>query len=63
MTKGPILFDLDETDAAPGPDAAPPVPDPEMPEAPEALAALAAHRVLSHTRLGPIILATLDPIQ
>ena len=35
MTKGPILFDLDETEAAPGPDAAPPVPDPEMPEAPE----------------------------
>ena len=40
MTKGPILFDLDETEAAPGPDAAPPVPDPEMPEAPEGRAML-----------------------
>lgn len=40
MTKGPILFDLDDKDAAPGPDAAPPVPDPEMPEAPEGRAML-----------------------
>ncbi|MEQ8868663.1 MAG: TIGR01620 family protein [Roseovarius sp.] len=40
MSKGPILFDVDETEAAPGPDVAPPVPDPEMPEAPEGRAML-----------------------
>ncbi|MFD1508386.1 YcjF family protein [Lacimonas salitolerans] len=31
MTNGPVLIDLDGDDTAPGPDAAPPVPDPGMP--------------------------------
>ena len=49
MTQGPILFDLDETKPAPGPDTAPPVPDPEVPQPPEGramqtVAAMAARR-------------------
>jgi len=48
MTRGPILIDLDETDTAPGPDAAPPVPDPRAaaPEgrAMQTFAVLAARR-------------------
>jgi len=49
MTRGPILIDLDETDTAPGPDTAPPVPEPEVPAPPQGramqtLAVLAARR-------------------
>lgn len=49
MTRGPIVIDLDETDTAPGPDTAPPVPEPEAPAPPEGramqtLAVLAARR-------------------
>lgn len=32
MTRGPILIDLDDAGAAPGPDTAPPVPDADRPE-------------------------------
>ncbi|MEQ9259499.1 MAG: TIGR01620 family protein [Roseovarius sp.] len=35
MTKGPILIDLDDDAPAPGPEAAPPVPEPEAPPTPE----------------------------
>ncbi|MCM2561445.1 YcjF family protein [Lutimaribacter sp. EGI FJ00015] len=31
MTNGPVLIDLEDDDSAPGPDAAPPVPDPDLP--------------------------------
>jgi len=49
MTKGPILIDLDDGDTAPGPDTAPPVPEPETPAPPEGramqtLAVLASRR-------------------
>jgi putative membrane protein len=49
MTKGPILIDLEGKETAPGPDSAPPVPDPEMPTPPEGramqtVATLAARR-------------------
>jgi putative membrane protein len=32
MTKGPILIDLDAKEVTPGPEAAPPVPDPNQPD-------------------------------
>lgn len=56
MTKGPILIDLEGKEAAPGPDSAPPVPDPEMPVPPEgramqAVATLAARRPSRLARL------------
>lgn len=56
MTKGPILIDLDGDSAAPGPDAAPPVPDPDSPEPPtghamQAAATLAARRPSKLARL------------
>lgn len=56
MTKGPILIDLEGKKAAPGPESAPPVPDPEMPEPPEgramqAVAALGARRPSRLARL------------
>lgn len=49
MTKGPILIDLEDRENSPGPDTAPPVPDPEMPVPPEGramqtVATLAARR-------------------
>lgn len=49
MTKGPILIDLEDSAVAPGPDTAPPVPEPDVPEAPEGramrtVALLAARR-------------------
>ncbi len=56
MTKGPILIDLEGKEAAPGPDSAPPVPDPEMPVPPEGramqtVATLAARRPSRLSRL------------
>ena len=56
MTKGPILIDLEGKEAAPGPDSAPPVPDPEMPVPPEGramqtVATLAARRPSRLARL------------
>ncbi len=59
MTKGPILIDLgegDDTSAAPGPDSAPPVPEPDAPTPPEGramqtVATLAARRPSRLARL------------
>ncbi len=55
MTRGPILIDLDGTPAAPGPEAAPPVPDPDGPAAEgramQAAAVLAARRPSRLSRL------------
>ena len=56
MTKGPVLIDLEGKEGAPGPDTAPPVPDPEMPPPPEGramqtVATLAARRPSRLARL------------
>jgi putative membrane protein len=56
MTKGPILIDLEGKEDSPGPDSAPPVPDPEMPVPPEGramqtVATLAARRPSRLARL------------
>lgn len=56
MTKGPILIDLEDAPAAPGPSEAPPVPDPAEPPAPEGramqtVAILAARRPSRLARL------------
>ena len=47
MTKGPILIDLEDSTPAPGPDKAPPVPDPAAPppgQAMQTVAVLASRR-------------------
>lgn len=68
--KGPILIELDQADTAPGPDTAPPVPDPDSPQAPQgramqAAATLAARRPSRLSRLfwglsGTILAAILS---
>ena len=68
--KGPILIELDQADTAPGPDTAPPVPDPDSPQAPQgramqAAATLAARRPSRLSRLfwglsGAILAAILS---
>ncbi len=64
MSKGPVLIDLEDTPKAPGPDAAPPVPDTQPVPAPEGramqtVATLAARRPSRLARLFWGLLATI----